>query len=87
MGAGLQRAFAAARAPQPLTDKQKAILRYLNTQPDGATANWIAEGCGHFYQTSWASSAMPTLVKRGLVNSPSRGWYVLTKAGLVASLA
>jgi hypothetical protein len=71
-------------ADRPLNADQIKILTYLRTQPEGACAQWIAEGCGHFYETGWASGRMPTLVRRELVNKLSPGWYQLSKAGHAA---
>lgn len=64
-----------------LSEKQLQILRYMATQRDGAYALWIAEGCGNYYNTEWASSSLTTLRRRGFVECPTRGWYVLTEAG------
>lgn len=70
-----------------LTEKQRQILRHMAKEPgDGhLRAEWIAEGCGHFYDTIWASSALPALAKRGLVEKLGvPGWWVITTAGRAA---
>lgn len=69
-----------------LTPDQRKILRRMAQEPgDGhLTAQWIAEGCGHFYDTPWASARLPSLVKRGFAENLSRGWYVITDAGRAA---
>jgi predicted transcriptional regulator len=68
-----------------LTSDQTAILRDMindRRYEDGwATANWIAENCGHAYETSWASSKIPGLIKRGLIERGIRGYYRITTAG------
>lgn len=89
MGEGLKRAAAAARATRKvqskLTDKQRQILAYLKRQPEGARTVWIAEMCGHAYETPWASTAMPRLLDLGLVARQGLpGWYVITEAGRAA---
>ena len=69
-----------------LTADQLAILQSRSfSQGDGySTANWIAEECGHFYETSWASARIPGLIKRGLIERGSKGWYRLADAGRAA---
>ena len=70
-----------------LTEAQKAILSALDHEPgDGwLTANNIAEMCGHFYNTPWASSKLPGLVRRGLIEKDGSGYYSrITSAGRAA---
>lgn len=64
-----------------LTENQRKILTYLKTQPEGARPVWISEGCGHFYEASWASSILKRMVDMGLVHKMSPGWYQITEAG------
>lgn len=68
-----------------LTDAQQAILREMSSHrryEDGwATAQWIAESCGHYYDTPWVSSKLPNLIKRGFVERGIRGYYRITHAG------
>ena len=71
-----------------LRPEQDQIIRYMATQPEGVRVMWIAEGCGHFYDTQWAASRLPALVKRGLVAKQGLpGWYVLTDVGRAAARA
>lgn len=78
-----------------LGSEQERILRGLTNRHrygragDGkeegwATAQWLAEGCGHAYDTPWASSRLPGLIKRGLVERGARGYYRITDAGRAA---
>lgn len=72
-----------------LTEDQRAILSYMGgpTVKFGdpyVCASWIAESCGHYYDTPWASAKLPALVKRGLVVRGQRGWYAITPAGRAA---
>ncbi|HEX3863543.1 MAG TPA: hypothetical protein VHY35_17810 [Stellaceae bacterium] len=64
-----------------LTDDQKQILMYLETQPDGATAVWVAEGCKHFYDPQWARRRLQRLIDLGFVSKMAIGWYSITDAG------
>lgn len=68
---------------KPLNGDQLAILSLMAKEPgDGdLCAQWIAEGCGHAYDTPWASSRLPTLAKRGLITKLSPGWYRISDAG------
>lgn len=63
-----------------LTEEQTAILRSRSFRqgPGHSCAQWIAEECGQSYNTPWASSRLPGLMKRGLVERISPGWYQLT---------
>jgi restriction endonuclease Mrr len=79
------------RYPQSLTDDQSAILTemadrqaYKDRDGNVATAQQIAEGCDHWFETEWASSRLPGLIKRGLVERVSRGCYRITEAGRAA---
>lgn len=69
-----------------LTMAQREILQALANEPgDGdMCAEWIAEQCGHFYDTPWASGRLPALVRRALVQRLSKGWYRITPAGRAA---
>jgi DNA-binding PadR family transcriptional regulator len=70
-----------------LTHGQREILSYLARQRDPEdyqTAVWIAEGCGHFYETAWASSKLPALLRRGLIQRGGKGYYAITPAGRAA---
>ena len=68
-----------------LTTAQRAILRDLTNKkryPDGwACAEWITESCRHEF---FASTRLPTLIKRGLIERGERGWYRITPAGRAA---
>ena len=65
-----------------LTDDQRTILAYLNRSPDDAQYTvWIAEGCGHAYDTPWASGRLPGLAKRGLIEKTIPGCWRITEAG------
>lgn len=65
-----------------LTEAQRQILAWMATQKDNTVcAQWIAEGCGHAYDTAWASRKLPALVKRGAVEQLSPTWYAITPAG------
>jgi hypothetical protein len=66
-----------------LTDDQRAILRVMaRERGDGhMIAVWIAESCGHYYDTPWANSRLPSLIKRGLISRLGDGWYAITDAG------
>lgn len=70
-----------------LTDDQVKILRYMASEPGEGPVRawWVAEGCGHFYAPEWASRKLPGLVKRGLVERLTPGWYNLTVAGRAAA--
>ncbi|MFG1284430.1 hypothetical protein [Xanthobacter autotrophicus] len=79
-------------AGRGVTDHQRQILtaftnvRAFGRPGDGngegwATAVWVAEMCDHHYDTPWASSKLPGLIKRGLVEKGQRGWYRITDAG------
>lgn len=65
--------------PTPITEDHMTILRYLQ---DGQTAyaQWIAEGCGHAYETPWAAGRLRTLFNCGLVKRVGRCWCI-TDAG------
>jgi hypothetical protein len=69
-----------------LTDEQMQILAYMARTKTGEyeTAVWIAEGCGHFYDTVWAAARLPGLIRRGLIERLSRGTYLITEAGRAA---
>jgi DNA-binding PadR family transcriptional regulator len=72
-----------------LTEAQQAILTDLahpvRYGEDGyATAQWIAESCGHFYDTPWVSSKLPGLFNRGFIEKGGRGYYRITPAGHAA---
>lgn len=70
-----------------LNENQRAILRYMarHKGADGIVcANWIAECCGHAYDTPWASSKLPRLAKLGLVKKLAPGWWEITPAGRAA---
>lgn len=73
---------------QKLTIEQEGILRDMTNKrryADGwATANWVAESCGHYYETKWASSRLQGLIKRGYVERGARGYYRITDAGRTA---
>lgn len=70
---------------EKLTPDQRQILTYMATTKDPhVCANWIAESCDHFYDTQWASSKLPGLIKRGFVDRLDRGWYAITPAGRAA---
>lgn len=46
---------------------------------------WIAESCGHAYDTGWASSRLPTLLRNGLIERGGLvGHYRITDAGIAA---
>lgn len=66
-----------------LPPDQATILRRAADEPgDGwLTAVWIAESCGHAYDTPWAASKLPGLAKRGLMERGGRGWWRITEAG------
>lgn len=68
-----------------LTEAQITILREMsNTRryEDGwAMAQWIAESCGHAYDTPWVSGKLPGLIRRGFVERGIRGNYRLTDLG------
>lgn len=67
---------------EKLTGEQRQILDYMaRTKDPYVCANWIAECCGHFYETEWASKRLPGLFKRGLIEKGARGWYAITPAG------
>lgn len=81
MAEGLKRARRAALKTQ-LTVNQILVLAYLKTQPEGARTVWIAEACGHFFDTPWAARIMRRLVGVGLVERMGPpGWYALTEDG------
>jgi hypothetical protein len=72
-----------------LTDRRVQVLISLRDRvPPGtsgwSTSNWVAESCGHFYDSQWAGSQMPALVKAGYVEKGERGWYRITPAGIAA---
>lgn len=71
-----------------LTAAQLQVLRdFTNSKryEEGlATAQWVAESCGHAYDTPWATSNIAKLTKRGLVERVSRGVYRITSAGVAA---
>ena len=65
-----------------LNDDQRAILTYMNRWPgEPQYTQWIAEGCGHSYDTPWASGRLPGLAKRGLVEKTIPGCWRITDAG------
>jgi len=72
-----------------LTEHQRAVLtemanswRYPVSDGRWAMAQWVAEGAGHTYDTPWAASQLPGLIRRGLVERGTRGYYRITPAGL-----
>ncbi|MFG1417228.1 hypothetical protein V5F38_05365 [Xanthobacter sp. V0B-10] len=65
-----------------LTDEHMLILRFLD-DGQSAYAQWIAEGCGHAYDTPWAAGRLRTLSNRGLVERIGRCWRI-TDAGRAA---
>ncbi len=70
-----------------LNDEQRQILAYLARQKPPENyhlAVWIAEGCGHYYDTAWASARLPGLLKRGLIERGGKGYYAITDAGRAA---
>lgn len=66
-----------------LTPDRIKILQVLASErgEGWCTAMWIAEDCDHFFDTPWASSKIPGLVKLGYVERGDRGWYRITDAG------
>ena len=55
---------------------------YPDTDGNLATAKWVAESCGHFYDTPWCSKRLPGLIKRGYVERTGlRGYYRITELG------
>lgn len=73
---------------QKLTIEQDSILRDMTNKrryEDGwATAQWISESHGRFYNCSWVSSRIQGLIKRGYVERGVRGYYRITDAGRTA---
>ncbi len=69
-----------------LKDDHIQILRYLVAHEYEGVQDtvWIAEGCGHWYNTPWASSRLAILKKRGLVENRVRGSWSITDAGKAA---
>jgi DNA-binding MarR family transcriptional regulator len=67
-----------------LTDDHLMILRYLSGfHGDDAwnMAQWVAERCGHAYDTPWASSRLRQLLRRGLVERGDGPYWRVTDAG------
>jgi len=73
-----------------LTEDQITILRYMSYHHgDDAwnLAKWVAEGCGHAYDTPWASSRLRQLVHKGLVEKGVGYWRITDKGrGTLASI-
>ena len=73
--------------PRPMTPEQIIILRYLATVPGDDAWNlsvWVAEGCGHAFDTPWAGSRLPQLLRRGYVEKGGGGYWRITDAGRAA---
>jgi predicted transcriptional regulator len=71
-----------------LTEDQIKILTemtdFRSYKNGWAMAQWIAENCGHAYDTPWASSKLQGLIRRGFVERGGRGFYRITAAGRAA---
>ena len=72
---------------RPLTEDHKKILAFLarhDATVGAQYAQWIAEACGHAYDTPWATHRMNTLAHYGLVEHlESKAWRI-TDAGRAA---
>jgi len=67
-----------------MTYGQRQILTYLAKHATAGAQDtaWIAEACGHWYDTPWASTRLKTLKKHGLVDNRAKGSWIITDAGL-----
>jgi hypothetical protein len=69
-----------------LNNHHLTILRALANEPgDGHMKTvWVAELCGHAYDTPWAAGRLSALAKRGMVTRLGGGWWKIADAGRIA---
>lgn len=76
------------RPEQKLNGAQRQILTEMATaqryEQEPVTAMWIAESSDHWFDTPWASSKLPTLIRRGFVEKVDRIHYRITASPIPA---